>query len=185
MFFANEQRDKVREDNPGIKFGTSLSCLPHCHRSPTNMSQARSARSSVRTGRLSATSRRSRTMPRPRPTSSVTRKRRLPTPLYVDTLTIDHHCQTTELTHHIGWRRRGRGVSVCPPAPPISLARRDHIGHASVICCSFLLFFSMLARGVLLTRDEIQRTGFRAHFSVWRLILPSVFPFQTEAQRNR
>jgi hypothetical protein len=25
MFFANEQRDKVREDNPGIKFGTSLS----------------------------------------------------------------------------------------------------------------------------------------------------------------
>lgn len=22
MFFANEQRDKVREDNPGIKFGT-------------------------------------------------------------------------------------------------------------------------------------------------------------------
>ena len=25
MFFANEQRDKVREDNPGIKFGMSLS----------------------------------------------------------------------------------------------------------------------------------------------------------------
>ena len=24
MFFANEQRDKVREDNPGIKFGRSL-----------------------------------------------------------------------------------------------------------------------------------------------------------------
>jgi hypothetical protein len=23
MFFANDQRDKVREDNPGIKFGTS------------------------------------------------------------------------------------------------------------------------------------------------------------------
>ncbi|CAD0114270.1 unnamed protein product [Aureobasidium uvarum] len=23
MFFANEQRDKVREDNPGIKFGKS------------------------------------------------------------------------------------------------------------------------------------------------------------------
>ena len=22
MFFANEQRDKVRDDNPGIKFGT-------------------------------------------------------------------------------------------------------------------------------------------------------------------
>jgi len=33
MFFANEQRDKVREDNPGIKFGESflhplLSLLP-------------------------------------------------------------------------------------------------------------------------------------------------------------
>jgi hypothetical protein len=25
MFFANDQRDKVREDNPGIKFGISLS----------------------------------------------------------------------------------------------------------------------------------------------------------------
>jgi hypothetical protein len=25
MFFANEQREKVREDHPGIKFGTSLS----------------------------------------------------------------------------------------------------------------------------------------------------------------
>ena len=24
MFFANDQRDKVREENPGIKFGTSL-----------------------------------------------------------------------------------------------------------------------------------------------------------------
>jgi hypothetical protein len=23
MFFANDQRDKVREDNPGIKFGKS------------------------------------------------------------------------------------------------------------------------------------------------------------------
>jgi hypothetical protein len=27
MFFANETRDKVREDNPGIKFGKSLSAL--------------------------------------------------------------------------------------------------------------------------------------------------------------
>jgi hypothetical protein len=25
MFFANEQRDKVREENPGIKFGKSAS----------------------------------------------------------------------------------------------------------------------------------------------------------------
>jgi len=28
MFFANEQRDKVREDNPGIKFGKSQ--IDHC-----------------------------------------------------------------------------------------------------------------------------------------------------------
>jgi hypothetical protein len=29
MFFANEQRDKVREDNPGIKFGKSTDPSPH------------------------------------------------------------------------------------------------------------------------------------------------------------
>lgn len=28
MFFANDQRDKVREDNPGIKFGKPFSS-PH------------------------------------------------------------------------------------------------------------------------------------------------------------
>lgn len=28
MFFANEQRDNVREENPGISFGTSTSSLP-------------------------------------------------------------------------------------------------------------------------------------------------------------
>jgi hypothetical protein len=30
MFFANDKRDKVREDNPGIKFGEylCLSCAP-------------------------------------------------------------------------------------------------------------------------------------------------------------
>ena len=27
MFFANEQRDKVRDDNPGIKFGESFTYL--------------------------------------------------------------------------------------------------------------------------------------------------------------
>lgn len=26
MFFANEQRENVREENPGIKFGKSLPC---------------------------------------------------------------------------------------------------------------------------------------------------------------
>jgi hypothetical protein len=29
MFFANEQREKVREDNPGIKFGKSLFSPTH------------------------------------------------------------------------------------------------------------------------------------------------------------
>jgi len=91
MFFANEQRDKVREDNPGIKFGMLLPPSLHCHQS-TNMLQARSARSSASNGSPSTTSRRSRTMPRPRPTSSVTRRRRPPTLPYVDSLT-DHHSQ--------------------------------------------------------------------------------------------
>jgi hypothetical protein len=27
MFFANDNRDKVREDNPGIKFGMSLALV--------------------------------------------------------------------------------------------------------------------------------------------------------------
>jgi hypothetical protein len=30
MFFANEQRDKVREDNPGIKFGESQTLDHYC-----------------------------------------------------------------------------------------------------------------------------------------------------------
>jgi hypothetical protein len=84
MFFANEQRDKVREDNPGIKFGMLL--LPstlHSHQL-ANMLQARSARSSASNGSRSTTSRRSLTMPRPRPTSSATRRRRPPTLPYVD-----------------------------------------------------------------------------------------------------
>lgn len=29
MFFANDTRDKVREDNPGIKFGTFIFCYVH------------------------------------------------------------------------------------------------------------------------------------------------------------
>jgi hypothetical protein len=77
MFFANEQRDKVREDNPGIKFGMLYCIQPSIY--ITDIFQARSARSSVSSGSPSATSRRSPTMPRPRPTSSVTRRRRLPT----------------------------------------------------------------------------------------------------------
>lgn len=30
MFFANEQRDKVREENPGIKFGMLMSMNVAC-----------------------------------------------------------------------------------------------------------------------------------------------------------
>ena len=77
MFFANEQRDKVREDNPGIKFGMLYRLYSSINM--TDIFQARSARSSVSSGSPSTTSRRSPTMPRPRPTSSVTRRRRLPT----------------------------------------------------------------------------------------------------------
>merc|ERR1712080_579528 len=51
MFFANEQRDKVREDNPGIKFGEVGKMLGEKWKAP-------------------ARSRRSRTRLRPRPTSS-------------------------------------------------------------------------------------------------------------------
>jgi hypothetical protein len=35
MFFANEQREKVREDNPGIKFGKSASLSSHLFESLT------------------------------------------------------------------------------------------------------------------------------------------------------
>jgi hypothetical protein len=75
MFFANEQRDKVREENPGIKFGESISIsffVAH-----TNLLQARSARCLVRSGRLSPTSSALLTRPRPPLTRSVTRRRRL------------------------------------------------------------------------------------------------------------
>lgn len=79
MFFANEQRDKVREDNPGIKFGMSPSAASDITSNQLTESQARSANFSARSGRPSARRTRSRTMPRPRPTSSVTRRRRQPT----------------------------------------------------------------------------------------------------------
>jgi hypothetical protein len=78
MFFANEQRDKVREDNPGIKFGKSMiSNKPK--QLNANHVQARLASSSVRSGRLSLRSSALPTRPRPPPTRSVTRRRRPPT----------------------------------------------------------------------------------------------------------
>ena len=49
MFFANEQREKVREDNPGIKFGEFASLT--ISKSHSNHLQARSASFSERSGR--------------------------------------------------------------------------------------------------------------------------------------
>jgi hypothetical protein len=49
MFFANEQREKVREDNPGIKFG--MFALHARLQILSNFEQARSARFSARSGR--------------------------------------------------------------------------------------------------------------------------------------
>ena len=57
MFFANEQRDKVREDNPGIKFGMLLPSTLH-HDRLTDILQVMSARSSVSNGRPSTRRRR-------------------------------------------------------------------------------------------------------------------------------
>lgn len=83
MFFANDQRDKVREDNPGIKFGKqqnrSLSPFQMLSDVADTLVQARLARSSERNGRVSPTSRRPHTRPRLPPTRSVTKRRRLPT----------------------------------------------------------------------------------------------------------
>ena len=53
MFFANEQREKVREDNPGIKFGefALLTISPSSSNLDSNHLQARSASFSERSGR--------------------------------------------------------------------------------------------------------------------------------------
>ena len=77
MFFANEQRDKVRDDNPGIKFGESirLSTVDCC----ADMMQARSASFSARSGRLSTRSKRRRTRPKLLLIRSATKRRKLPT----------------------------------------------------------------------------------------------------------
>jgi hypothetical protein len=37
MFFANDNRDKVREENPGITFGTFRLLLPHFLTSPSQL----------------------------------------------------------------------------------------------------------------------------------------------------
>jgi hypothetical protein len=75
MFFANEQRDVVREENPGIKFGMSIPVI-YFQMVQLTIPQARSASSSERSGRPSTTSRRLLTRPRPLLTRSVTRRRR-------------------------------------------------------------------------------------------------------------
>lgn len=76
MFFANEQREKVREDNPGIKFGEFDPFNPLSFMFLT-FSQARLASFSVRSGRRSMKSSASHTRPRLLRTRSATSKRRL------------------------------------------------------------------------------------------------------------
>jgi len=76
MFFANEQREKVREDNPGIKFGKFEPCLCRALL-VADHAQVRSARFLVRSGRHSTRSNALRTTPRLPPIRSVTRRRRL------------------------------------------------------------------------------------------------------------
>jgi HMG (high mobility group) box len=49
MFFANEQRENVREDNPGISFGRINRTSHSAH---TDNLQAKSAKSLVTAGRL-------------------------------------------------------------------------------------------------------------------------------------
>jgi hypothetical protein len=80
MFFAQDQRDNVREENPGISFGMSMS--RDCNifgRNTDHHVQARLARSSARDGRLLMRSSASLMSRRLRLTRSVMRMRRLPT----------------------------------------------------------------------------------------------------------
>ncbi len=53
MFFANEQRENVRDENPGISFGMARKALFLLQLEPANAppSQAKSARFSARDGR--------------------------------------------------------------------------------------------------------------------------------------
>lgn len=75
MFFANEQRDGVREDNPGIKFGMLALLFPRAGSSLTTL-QARLASFSARSGRPSMRSRRPHTRPRLPQIRSATKIRR-------------------------------------------------------------------------------------------------------------
>ena len=87
MFFANEQRDNVREENPGISFGMIISRLPAVKSMLISSLtfQAKLARSSVRDGRHLVPSSASHTRPKPKQISSATKMRRLAT-MYVKLL---------------------------------------------------------------------------------------------------
>ena len=77
MFFANENRDSVREENPGISFGTALlSAIYFCTTSADVSLQVKSAKSSATSGRPSATSSASLTTRRRRLINSVMRMRK-------------------------------------------------------------------------------------------------------------
>lgn len=81
MFFANEQRENVREENPGIKFGEwtafSNDRDPVCSSVLTPRSQARLVASWVSAGRLLTRSNALPTRQRLPPTRRDTRMRRL------------------------------------------------------------------------------------------------------------
>lgn len=78
MIFANEQRGKLKEEQPDLKFGTSILLSSH-HYNHTNINQARSARFLEPSGRSSLSLKRLLTTRRLRLTRSVTRPRRSPT----------------------------------------------------------------------------------------------------------
>jgi hypothetical protein len=84
MFFANEQRETVREENPGISFGRQTA-RSRTVAAANNYVQAKSARSSVTSGRLSARSSASHTRRRPQLTRSVMKMRR-PSTMWVHSM---------------------------------------------------------------------------------------------------
>ena len=77
MFFANEQRENVREENPGITFGKSHTISRYAITADAaSVTQAKLAKSSVNAGRLSMRSSVSLMKPKPKPTRLAMRVRR-------------------------------------------------------------------------------------------------------------
>ena len=96
MFFANEQRDNVRSENPGIAFGTPATTSIALQQMLT-MLQARLARSLVSAGRTCPPSSAPRMRPRLLRTRSVMSKRR-PLTLRYDVLISGANAKLTHKT---------------------------------------------------------------------------------------